>query len=306
MPKTIASFINDLAIKAGMKADDQLLKDLLSDADLARITMPDEMANAIDHNVVSLTQAKNNHPDIKKHYVGPVYNGIDERLNKIMEELQIGDDVKAVILNERSTPERIAMLTRKVKELESAKKQTDDKGEKAAFQKEINELRAQLKIEGDKVENVRREYEDKIANIHKTSKLSELLAGYKTVYDDLPIDARNTSLMSLIDKMLQEKNAEFKLGENGQLQLLRKDGSNVFGDDHQQWSPQVLIDKTLSQYKLLKVNDQKPSNSGNTQTTVVNNDTGDQRNTPKKDTALSNLVNSALSDIEKAAKTPVM
>lgn len=312
MPKPLGEVLKSLALKAGEKEDNEQLTNELSAPDFSRLTLSDELITRLENGLLSVETAKNNHPDIKKHYTALAFNGLDAELNTAMDELQIPDNVKAVILNERSSTKRASMLAKKIKELESAKKQTDDKGEKTTLQKEIDDLRGKLRSETEKIDQVKAEYEGKIANIHLQSKLNEALSGYKTTLDELPVDARNTTLSTLINKTLQDKNAEFKIDENGQLKLVRKDGSNVFGDDHRQWNPQVLIDHTLSQNKLLKVSGSGASPNGqnpipNNQQPVVpgNNGTPDP-NAPRKDSALKNLVNSSIQDLEKAAKVSVM
>lgn len=308
MPKTIADFINDLSAKAGLKADDEHLKNILSAPDLQKITIPDELVRGIDNSLLSIDQAKNNHPDIKKHYTALAFNGLDAEMNDLMDELQVPAEIKAVILNERSSTKRSALLTKKIKELEAAKKNTDDKGERTTLQNEINELRSKLVAEASKIESVKAEYEGKLADVEKKHKLRELLAGYKTVYDELPVDVRNTALESLINKTLQDKGAELKMDENGQLKLIRKDGANVFGDDNRPWNSQTLIDHTLSQNKLLKVTDPAPppATPGNKTPVYHNDNTPADPNAPKKSSMLKNLAESSLRDMENAAKVSVM
>lgn len=311
MPKPIAEVLKSLLLKAGGKEDDEQAINELSAPDFARLTISDDLLAKIDNGLLSIEQAKNNHPDIKKHYFAAAYNGLDSELNGTMEELQLPPEVRNVILNERSSTKRAVLLAKQVKQLESQKKNTDDKGEKTTLQNEINDLRNKLRIEQEGVDKIKADYEGKIQNIYTQSKLNEILSAYKTVWDELPPDVRNTGLQSLINKTLQDKNAELKLDENGQLKLIRKDGANVFGDDNRQWNPQTLIDHTLSQNKILKVTDPKPpasaANAGNTSDTIIaGNGNGFDPNAPKKDLTLKNLVAKSLQDMENASKTSVM
>lgn len=311
MPKKVSSFINELAQKAGVNGDDENLKKVMAIAELQNIDLPDELVTGIDNNLLSITEAKNNHPDIKRYYNAMALNGVDTRLNQLMEELQVPADVKAVILNERSTPERAALLTKKIKELEAAKKETTDKGEKTTLQKEIDELHSKLRSSNEATEKLKTEYEGRISDIEKNYKLYEALSNYKTIFDGLPADARNVSLVSLVNKTLQDKSAKLELDENGALKLVRKDGSNVFGDDNRPWTTQTLIDQALSQNKVLKVTDPKPLNSGINPNPAVINGNGDEGNGAnpvprKKDSTLSNLVSASLKDIENAKTVSVM
>lgn len=312
MPKTVAEVFKSLLVKGGGKEDDEQVTNELSAPDFSRLTLTDELIAKIENGLLSVEQAKNNHPDVKKHYFAAAYNGLDSELNALMEELQLPLDVKNVILNERSSTKRAGLLAKKVKELESQKKNTDDKGEKTSLQNEINDLRNKLRTEQEGIDKIKSDYENRIQNIHLESELTAILGGYKTVFDDMPQVARNAAIKSLINKTLQDKNAELKLDENGQLKLIRKDGSNVFGDDNRQWSPQTLIDQTLSQNKILKVSDQKTAatavNAGNNDTVITgNNGNGFDPNAPKKDHTLKNAVSQSMKDLENAGvKTSVM
>lgn len=313
MPKPLGEVIKALALKAGAKEDNEQLVNELSAPVFTSTTLSDDLITLIDNGLLSVETAKNGHPDIKKHYTALAFNGLDAELNTLMEELQVPAEVKAVILNERSSTKRAAMLTREIKKLEAAKKNTDDKGEKTTLQKEIDELRSKLRGETDKIEQIKVDYENKIANIHLQAKINEALSAYKTTLDELPIDARNTTLTTLINKTLQDKNAEFKIDENGQLKLIRKDGSNVFGDDHRQWNPQTVFDTTLSQNKLLKVSGpgtpaapNNGANPGNTNPVVIGNNNNADPNAPKKDQTLKSLVDKSIADLEKSSKVSVM
>jgi hypothetical protein len=318
MPKSIGEFFNELALKAGFPVDDETLKNVLSAPDLQKIMVPDEVVTRIDNGLLSVTAAKNNHPDIKKHYTATVLNGLDSELNTLMEELQIPDDVKNVILNERNSFKRAAVLTRKVKELEQAKKSTGDKDEKSTLQKTINELNDQIRVMKEGEGKIKTDYEGKIRDITKQTKLEAMFANYKTVYDDLPAEARTAAINALVTKTLQDKDAKLEVDENGKLVLLRKDGANVFGDNNVQLDPQKIIDLTLSNNKLLKVTDTKTDASSNTDNNNNNNNqrrviTGNDNNNgndsdqfgnplPKKNSVLKSLVSTALADIDAAAK----
>jgi hypothetical protein len=305
MPKPIAEALKMLLTKAGIKEDDEQVVNELSAPDFARLTISDELISKIDNGLLSVEQAKNNHPDIKKHYFAAAYNGLDSELNGAMEELQISPELKNVLLNERSSTKRAALLAKEVKKLESQKKNTDDKGEKTNLQNEINDLRNKLRQEQEGIDKIKSDYESKIENIYTESEVDALLSSYPTVFDGMPPIARKAAIKSLINKTLQDKDAEFKRAD-GKLKLLRKDGSNVFGDDHRQWDPQILIDYTLSQNKVLKVTDPKPSgqpvNAGNNDTVIAGTN-GNGADPAKKDHTLKSAVSQSLKDLENASKT---
>ena len=56
---------------------------------------------------------------------------------------------------------------------------------------------------------------------------------------------------ALINKSLQDKNAELKADENGNLIIVGKDGTNIFGSNNVQLTPQSFFDQTFA--PILKV-----------------------------------------------------
>lgn len=306
MPKSVGDFIVDIAQKAGIPKENEHLTALLaSDADLFnKYKIPDELATQLDSTLVSLKSAKENHPDIKNHYFAAAYNGLDSEIDSLMDEMGVPDDLKLVVKNEKSSTKRAALLTRKIKELEAAKKNTDSKGEKESLQNTINQLNTELRATKDGIEGIKSEYDKKYKALELRYALNDLLGEYKTVFDEMPKPARNAAINALIEKALQDKNAEFTMDENGQIKLVRKDGANVFGDDNRPWDSRILIDHTLSQNKILKINDSKPQNQQQQSNTSIITNSSD--NSPKKDARLSALVNDSLKDLEGAGKVAVM
>jgi len=59
------------------------------------------------------------------------------------------------------------------------------------------------------------------------------------------------TMEALINNALQDKNAELTTDEQGNLLLMSKDGSNVFGSNHVQLTPQSFLDQSFA--PILKV-----------------------------------------------------
>lgn len=311
MPKSVSAFLNELALKAGIKPDDKQLVDLLSATELQNIQVPDELVTGIDNNVVSIEQAKNNHPDIKPHYTSMALTAVDAELDKILDEQGVPDNLKLVVKNERNTYKRLPLLVKKLEEAKAAKADTTNKTEKQSLQAEIDRLNGEIRTYKDQMETAKKDYDGQIANFRKEMLIDEHLAGYKTVFDEtLPKEAKRAALRTLVNKTLQEKNADLVLDDDGRLKLVGKSGANVFGDDNRPWDVQKLFDTTLSQNKILKVTDQKPpkdtnNNSGNNQQQVITGTDNNQDQTPKKDRTLGNLVQRSLKNLEEADKLSV-
>ena len=254
---SIGDFINTLAQKAGVASDNEELKNVLSAPDLQKIVIPDELVTIMDNNLFSVQTAKNMHPEVKNHYFGIAYKGLDAELEKAMVDLGLDDETMVKIREERSSPKRAALLAKTVKELEASKKPAENNTAKEELQKLHNELKA----EKDKQALLEKNYQDQLKQINVKNKLSGILGQYKTVYDDMPADVKELTLQTLLNKALQDNDAELTVDDKGGLALIKKDGTNLFGDNHTQLTPQSFLDKVLSQNKILKVSDPKSDNT---------------------------------------------
>lgn len=83
------------------------------------------------------------------------------------------------------------------------------------------------------------------------SRVETMLASYKTTFDELDPSVKAATIRSLLDKELQDKDAELTYDDKGNFTLLKKDGSNFYGDNHQQVNPQSFLEQLLSRHKLL-------------------------------------------------------
>lgn len=251
MPVSALDLVKKLMSKAGVTFDGDLTAEI-----------PDEVATSLDNSLLTLDAAMNNHPKVKHKYFAEAFNGLDAELDSIMDENGFDDTLKGEIKSEKSSTKRAATLARKIKELES-KKVGADAGKTNTLQTQINELHTKLAEEQKKQNDLKTTYEKQIKSIHIQSKLDNILGTYKTVFDDMPTDAKQAAVNSLISKALQDSDAEFTFDEKGSLSVIKKDGTNLFGDNHTQLTPQSFIDKSLS--KILKVSEPHPAGNGNIQ-----------------------------------------
>lgn len=238
----IGEVINILAIKAGLAPDSDDLKTLLSAPELMAVDVPESISEALDKSLLSVEAAKNNHPDVKKKYAADIYDGIDKLLMTLIAsdtfEQSDLDEIKA----ERSTSKKAELIITKLKEAKKNAKPAD----KDAINEQIKAAHEAARLAKQEVEQIKNDYEGKIKDIYKKAALKSLFSQYKTIYDELPVDAKEYALEGLINKALQDKNAEFSTDEHGNLQLIGKDGSNVFGSNHAQLTTQSFVDQTLA------------------------------------------------------------
>jgi flagellar biosynthesis chaperone FliJ len=290
---TVADFINEMAVKAGVKSDDEALKGILSANDLNKIEMPETLFNSIDTSLLSLESAKNNHPTLKSVYFSQALDGLDKELEKMKDEYNIPDEVYEEIKKERSSFKKVNILTGKIKELESKKAGASTKEDKTAYQKQIDELTKTLQDKEKALADAQKDYDNKLSSFKKNIKLESAIAGYKTIYDDLPAEIKALTIKNILSKELQDNDADFLLDEKESLDLLKKDGTAYLGPNHQRITPQSFIDSVLAKNKILKTTEAPPASNGGSQTpsnTVAATQNG---------SGVKNLVQEQLANLER-------
>lgn len=287
----IGELINNLAQKAGIQSDNADLKALLSSPELAAINVPDEVATIIDKNLLSLEAAKNNHPDIRNKYAADFYDGIDRQLMNLIATDTFDQQDLDEIKGEKSTTKKQELIISKLKAAKGKAKGAD----KEEINKLLAEANEQARLAKEEVNTVRTQYEGQIKDIRKKTALNAVLSNYKTIYDDLPANVKLTSMEALINTALQDKKADLHVDDNGNLQLVSKDGTNVFGSNNVQLTPQSFLDQSFA--PILKVSGTKPdATQQQRQTTTVDT-------TNKGDASISTIKNhnaQVLADLGKA------
>lgn len=253
MPVTASDLVKKLLAKAGVTYEGDLTAEI-----------PDEIATSLDNQLLTIAAATNNHPQVKKVYFAQAYNGLDAEIESLATEFGLDETVLGELKAEQSSTKRAVALARKIKELES-KKVGADAGKTNTLQAQITQLHSELAEEKKKQTDLKKSYDKQINNIHIQSKLNNLLSGYKTIYDELPSEAKEAAVNALISKALQDSDAEFAFDEKGSLSVIKKDGTNLFGDNHTLQTPNSFIDKTFASSKILKVSEPQPAGNGNIQ-----------------------------------------
>lgn len=279
MAKKLSEFITALIKKAGGNVDDEKLKAALANVD-ANTELADEIVTAIDHGLISIDNAKNNHPEIKKHYTALAYNGLDSELDRVMEDEKFDEATIAEIKAEKSSTKRAALIARKIKELEAAKS-GQGKAETKALNEKIAELNGELRKIKDNENNIKTEYEKKLRDKDKGYAMRNLLGTYKTIHDGLDVDTKNIIVNAIIDKNLKAKGYQFDLDDNGNLVIATKDGSSAFAEDHTPLTPKRFLDAVMANEKLLVVsegNNQNNNNNNNRNNNQNNFNSGGNQN----------------------------
>lgn len=268
MPK-LKDFITALAKKAGYDTESVTAKpffDGLPDSEV-----PDDIQKGIDNSLISLTDAKNNHPEIKNYYQKQSLDGVDKVLTDALAEYEFDEESKNEINGVRSTYQRVPAFIKKVAELTAKKAGAGSSKDKAAIQQEIDNLHKAVAAEKAARAEDRKHFDTQMTGYKIDSKINELMSGFKTVHDDLPPEVKSTVIKTLLQKELQDNGVKYAFDEHGSLTLLKNDGTNYYGENHQQISPVKFIEQTLAKTKQLKVSSPgapQPANNGNPPTTA--------------------------------------
>lgn len=259
--KNLGQFIQHLATKAGIKTDDPNLVNILSNAELTKVTVPAELVTAIDENLLHIEAALDQHPKVRNKYTAEVLGPIDARMAALMDELEFDEATKTELGGIRSSYKRFETLTAKLKDTISKKAGATKDKDKDALQQQIDTLQEQLRVAKKSIDDAKKEYEGKLLEDRKDFRLRNMLSGKKTTLDTLPEDVRFSTLMGIVNKKLQAQGAEIVFDEKGELQLM-KDGSKLYGANHTLITLDSLIDAELAQNKLIVVSETPKPNGG--------------------------------------------
>lgn len=319
MAKKINEFLKTLIIKAGGNLEDEKVKTALA-AISAEIDIHDDLINTIEHGLISIENAKNNHPDIKKHYTALALNGLDSELERLIEEEKLDEATATEIKGEKSSTKRAVLLAKKIKELEAAKA-GQGKAETKVLNEKIAELNGELRKIKDNENNIKAEYEKKLRDKDKGYAMRNILSTYSTIYDKLDPETKNITINAILEKNLRSKGYNLDVDENGNLIIATKDGSTAFTDDHRPLTPKIFFDKVMADENVLVVSDNtggqntnrnnnnQQNNSGRFNNNGNNNSGGNNRNNQfnqnrdnNNNGGGNNNGNSVLKDLLKRAK----
>lgn len=249
-------FLNKLALKAGIKADNPALVALLAVKEFATADVPDELANAIDVALMDINAAKANPEVIKK-----IKNEVLGTADKIIEDFLTGagysDDDIADIKAEKSTFVKITKAATKIKELEG-KKAAALPADKAAFQKLIDDAKTELRTSAEKSEKTINE----LKALHGTEmidmNLRMLMASKKlSLPEEMDPAIKTQVALAAVKADLVAKGFQI-VNNNGVQEIQRLDGTAAYDTANRKVDLTTFIDGALAQNKLLAVNEPPP------------------------------------------------
>lgn len=255
--KNIGQLIQHLATKAGIDAADPNLVNVLSNAELSKVPVHSDLVTGIDNSLLSISQATDNHPDIKKKYHAQAMNAFDKKMEEVMAASGLSEEKIDELKGEKSTYKRFELLSAALKEAGTVKKDGQTAEEKSALQKQVDDLlEASKKAKKDFDSSLSAEKEARRTDRIRYE-LKSMLGGIKTVFDDLPGGAKEAALDSIINKALQDKKASFDFDDTDTFILKGEGDTSVVGANSTKYTPKTFIDEVLAQNKVLKVSDPK-------------------------------------------------
>lgn len=299
MPK-LKDFLTALAKKAGYDTESATAKpffDALPDSDI-----PDDIQKGIDNSLISLTDAKNNHPEIKNYYQKQSLDGVDKVLNDALAEYEFDEDSKNEINGIRSTYQRVPAFIKKVAELQAKKAGTGNSKDKAVIQKEIDDLHKAIAEEKRQRGEDKKVFENQMTSYKIKARIDSALSAFKTIHDELDPDVKSTVINTLLQKELQDNQAKFAFDDQGNFTLIKNDGANYYGENHQQITPVKFIEQTLAKTKQLKVSSPAP-NGANTQNRGYQQTQVNGQPDKNPNSAVIDLNNQVLEQMKVAANT---
>jgi hypothetical protein len=167
-----------------------------------------------------------------------------------MDDLGLDDATKTEILGEKSSYKRVDVLTKKIKELEAGK----SKNGHSATQAEIDRLQNELRLEKAKLVEKDQAFANEMTNFKIRDKIKQLVAKgtFPTKFDDLDEELRLRTIEGALNQELQEKGAKWHLDDNGNLTILKNDGSNFYSDNHQVVVPKSFVESNLTRNKIIQ------------------------------------------------------
>lgn len=249
MPVKINDLVTSLAKKVGYNI--QLLA-----FPSETFEVPDDLSAALEAKLFTEDAARNN-PDLKKHFFKAALDGVDLNIQRIMDEMQLDEQSVGEITSVKSTYERIPVLAKKIRDLES-QKASASKGDKAALQEQINLLnseKARLIQDKDKeIQEMQRKFEKDFTDNLLRNRISAapLLVDQfgKEVMEDLAYKYVNQELTTQDARVVQK---------NGVLKLVKaSDEALDFYADNKAISVSEFLDSVLAKYKLIQVNKPAP------------------------------------------------
>jgi regulator of replication initiation timing len=302
----VNAFLGTLANKSGLNLEDPKVKEFLALPALAEVEVPEELSKPVSAQLISITEAKNNHQDIRNHYIAQNFSAFDTEMDNLATEYTLTEDQKNAMKAERNSFKRVGILTKLIRDTEREKAKAGAP-DKKAIQDQLDELNRQLGVEKQSLAALKTQHAKELLEQERKYDMDTLYSQFKTIHDELNPGIKRNILNSIVDDSLRGKGLKIEYDDNHNLVLLRNDGTHYHDpENNQKVDARGFIEKTLANSKQLKVqnanpppgnngNNNQPGNTGNN-----NQPAGAQGQKPKGNPVFNDIITETLEGLKQA------
>lgn len=262
MPKDLGTLINDAFKKAGVDANNEDLKAILTNPELSKIQIPDALVTPFEGNLHSIASAK---PTVQAE----IFNGIDTHVKRFAKEkLNMTDDQIADIYKDKNSAANIERLIGKALELEAQRVSEAHKGngkKEADLVAEINKLKGDISTLTNQHNTALSAKDSEVNEFKKKMTVLNAIGAQNIIVPDgfTKEEILELNYNKYINK-LSETGAQIVM-ENGRPVLKDKNGSDFFDKAQQKVDFKDDLAGFLSSNKQLKTADPNPPGDPNQQ-----------------------------------------
>lgn len=256
---TVSDFLNNIFIRSGVSADDTKLKDILSNGELSKVNLPDDIIARAQGGLFNFEEAKTN-GEVKKHFLGSTLSIVDKNIEKMLDQYNVPAEQRTKYADgtgKKNTFENVLLLAKDIADVEGAKAATG-MGDKKVLVDKIAELNASIAAKDEATKGAIKQAED-IATLRiEGMAFDNHLKGYQ-YGNELPSHVNVITSKTLIESALTEKNAT-RIYKDGKFQLVQKESPELpFTENNLVIDFDTFTKRILDENKMLKVAGDPPA-----------------------------------------------
>lgn len=250
----LSEFLHAVAKAQGVDDENQALKLILADGNLTKVDIPAEMEPITEYdfkNLLSIDSAKN-HPDIKRHFVATLLNGVEKDIDRYAKDVwELSDEDRAELKKIEGAQKRMEAAFKLGKDRLEKKSPPTDNEKVKKLETTISDLNSKLLAKEE--ETVLKLNEQKQAYLDKQKEhaFTELFRSFKYT-DAIPTEVQEQTARAIFQSRLQQDNNKVIFKEDGSLQLLTNEDTQFY----QNMKPVNLkqyVESVLAEKKVLQV-----------------------------------------------------
>lgn len=134
---TLASLIYNVISRSGANVNSQFWDAILAGPEIIGKNIPDDVYNAVEKNLMSIDQAKNN-ADLWNHFNSQINTTMERDMNNAVSQFQLDENSLKAVMGEKNLAKRAILLTKTVNAIEKSKYNNNE------LQQQITKLNSKL------------------------------------------------------------------------------------------------------------------------------------------------------------------